>query len=108
VIGERGVIRVSQGDVGLLVVDEDGLRDVDTYYAPAVHGRLRGALAIEVDHFVDCARGAAEPACTAADGVEAVRISLAMEASAEQRTPIDIDSAVRDSTADSARPSSSG
>jgi predicted dehydrogenase len=100
VIGERGLIRVSQGDVGLLVVDEDGLRDVDTYYAPAVHGRLRGALAIEVDHFVDCARGAAEPACTAADGVEAVRISLAMEASAEQRTPIDIDSAVRDSTAD--------
>lgn len=100
VIGERGVIRVSQGDVGLLVVDEDGVRDVDAYYAPAVHGRLRGALAIEVDHFVDCARGAAEPVCTAADGVEAVRISLAMEASAEQRTPIDIDSAVRDSTPD--------
>jgi predicted dehydrogenase len=94
VIGERGVVRVSQGDVGLLVVDEDGQRDVDSCYAPAVHGRLRGALAIEADHFVDCARGTAEPACTGSDGVEAVRISLAMEASAEQGAPIDVDSAV--------------
>jgi predicted dehydrogenase len=99
VIGERGVIRVSQGDVGLLLVDEEGLRDVDAYYAPLVHGRLRGALATEVDHFVDCARGVTEPACTAADGVEAVRISLAMEASADQRVPIDIESAGRDSAA---------
>jgi predicted dehydrogenase len=97
VIGERGVIRISQGDVGLLVVDRDGQRDVDSYYAPTVHGRLRGALAIEADHFVDCVRGGAEPACTAADGVEAVRISLAMEASAEQGSAVDVGSAVRDS-----------
>jgi predicted dehydrogenase len=95
IIGERGVIRVSQGDVGLLLVDEEGLRDVDAYYAPLVHGRLRGALATEVDHFVDCARGVTEPACTAADGVEAVRISLAMEASADRHEPIDIDSVGR-------------
>jgi predicted dehydrogenase len=95
-VGECGIIRVSQGDVGLLVVDRHGPRDVDSYYAPTVHGRLRGALAIEVDHFLECARGTVEPACTAADGVEAVRISLAMEASAEQRTPVDVESAVRD------------
>jgi predicted dehydrogenase len=95
VIGERGVIRISQGDVGLLVVDQDGLRDVDAYYAPVVQGRLRGALAIEVDHFVDCARGAAAPACTASDGVEAVRVSLAMEASAAQRAPVEVRSGVR-------------
>jgi predicted dehydrogenase len=95
VIGERGVIRISQGDVGLLVVDQDGPRDVDAYYAPDVHGRLRGALAIEVDHFVDCARGAAAPACTSSDGVEAVRISLAMEASAAQRAPVEVMSSVR-------------
>ena len=108
VIGERGVIRISQGDVGLLVVDQDGLRDLDAYYAPAVHGRLRGALAIEVDHFVDCARGTADPACTAADGVEAVRISLAMEASAEQSMPVYVESGARDSNADAAGPSGAG
>jgi predicted dehydrogenase len=96
VIGEHGVIRVSQGDVGLLIVDQQGQRDVDSYYAPPVHGRLRGALVTEVDHFLECARGTMEPVCTAADGVEAVRISLAMEASAERRAPIDVESAVRD------------
>jgi predicted dehydrogenase len=99
VIGEHGLVRVSQGDVGLLVVDAEGVRDVDAYYAPAVHGRIRGALAAEVDHFVECARGAAEPACTPADGVEAVRISLAMEASAHLRTPIDVEAATRNAAA---------
>jgi predicted dehydrogenase len=82
------MIRLAQADVGMLVVDEDGARGLDVYYAPEVHGRLRGALAIEVDHFVECARGAAEPACTAEDGTEAVRISLAMEASADRGTPV--------------------
>jgi predicted dehydrogenase len=99
VIGEHGVVRVSQGDVGLLVVDEDGQRDVDAYYAPAVHEKVRGALANEVDHFVDCVLGAAEPACTAGDGLEAVRISLAMEASARERMPIDIEPGAHESTA---------
>jgi predicted dehydrogenase len=82
VIGERGVVRVVQGDVGLVVVDEQGPRSPDAYYAPEVHGRLRGALAVEADHFVDCARDAVEPLCTAHDGTEAVRLALAMEASA--------------------------
>lgn len=96
VIGERGVIRISQGEAGIVVVGAEGATDVDAYYAPAVHGRLRGALATEVDHFVGCARGTVEPACTARDGVEAVRISLAMEASAEQSIAIDLASPVRD------------
>jgi predicted dehydrogenase len=89
-IGERGVISVRQGDAGILVVDDDGQRDVDAYYAPTVQGRLRGALAIEVDHFVDCARGTATPSCTVADGLEAVRISLAMEASAAEGAPVEL------------------
>jgi predicted dehydrogenase len=90
VIGERGVIRIAQGDVGLLVVDEDGTRDTDVYYAPEVHGRLRGALANEIDHFVTVARGDAAPLCTADDGTQAVRISLAMEASAERGARVDL------------------
>lgn len=90
IIGERGVVRIVQGEVGLLVVDERGERSPDTYYAPEVHARLRGALAVEADHFVDCVRGAAEPLCTAHDGAEAVRLALAMEASAERGEPVDV------------------
>lgn len=91
VIGERGVVRITQGEAGLLVVDEAGARHPDTYYAPQVHDRIRGALAVEADHFVDCARGVAEPLCTARDGAEAVRIALAMETSAELGEPIELE-----------------
>jgi predicted dehydrogenase len=89
IVGEHGAIRVVQGDVGLLVVDEAGARHPDGYYAPEVHGRLRGALAVEADHFVDCARGVAVPLCTAHDGTEAVRIGRAMEISAERGAPVE-------------------
>jgi predicted dehydrogenase len=90
VIGEAGLLRVVQGDVGVLRVGRDGTGDVDVSWAPEVHGRLDGALAAEVAHFVDCARGVAEPLCTAEDGTEAVRASLALEASARTGAPVDL------------------
>jgi predicted dehydrogenase len=89
IIGELGVVRIVQGDTGLLVADETGPRSADIFYAPEVHGRLRGALGVEADHFVDCARGAADPLCTAHDGTEAVRLALAMEASARRGAPVE-------------------
>ena len=79
VIGEHGLLRVAQGDAGLLAVGRDGPADVDVYYSPEVDGRLYGAFGIEVDHFVRVAGGQVEPCCTAADGAAAVRIALAME-----------------------------
>jgi myo-inositol 2-dehydrogenase/D-chiro-inositol 1-dehydrogenase len=87
VIGETGLLQVDQGSVGLLMVGRDGLIDEDAFYSPIVHNRYAGALAIEVDHFVRCVRGQAEPLCTADDGTEAVRISLAMEAAAASGQP---------------------
>jgi predicted dehydrogenase len=79
VIGEHGLLRVAQGDSGLLAVGRDGPTDVDVYYSPEVDGRFYGAFGIEVDHFVRVAGGQVEPCCTAADGAAAVRIALAME-----------------------------
>ncbi|MGH8946869.1 MAG: Gfo/Idh/MocA family protein [Acidimicrobiia bacterium] len=90
VIGEEAVVRVSQGELGFTKVTRDGVAHEDVHYAPEVHGRLFGALGIEVDHFVRCAQGAATPLCTADDGVEAVRISLAMVTSAEKGEPVDL------------------
>lgn len=82
--GERGVLRVTQGELGFLGVGADGQFDVDVHYSPEVHGRLRGAMAIEVDHFVRCVAGEVDPVCDAGDGAEAVRLSLAMEESAAE------------------------
>lgn len=83
VIGEHGVLQVSQGSTGYLKVLADGPADDDVHYSPDVHGVMHGAIGIEVDHFIRCVRGEAEPVCTAADGTEAVRIALAMEQAAD-------------------------
>ena len=88
IIGEAGVLSVRQGDLGFLKVGPSGLINEDVFFAPEVHGRLRGALATEVDHFVRCVEGTASPLCTAADGAEAVRIALAMEESATTGHPV--------------------
>jgi len=88
VLGEHGALRVVQGDLGLLKTGPQGPVFEDTFYSPEVHGRLRGALAIEVDHFVGCVQGVETPLCGASDGAEAVRLSLAMEESADTGAPI--------------------
>jgi predicted dehydrogenase len=90
VIGEHGVLQVTQGINGLTTVHADGSVDTDVHYAPSVHGHLYGALGIEVDHFVRCVRSETEPACTADDGVEAVRAALAMEQAATNATRVTV------------------
>lgn len=90
VIGEEAVLQVRQGDVGFTKVTSVGLVGEDVHYAPEVDGRVFGPIGIEVDHFVRCVQGAAEPVCTASDGVEAVRISLAMVGSAEMGKSVEI------------------
>lgn len=82
VFGEDGVLSVDQGNLGFMKVRGDGLTNDDVHYSPIVHDRMWGAMSIEVDHFVRCVRGDAEPLCSAADGAAAVDVSLAMERSA--------------------------
>jgi predicted dehydrogenase len=82
VIGEHGVLRVNQGEVGLMKVGKGGMLDEDVYYSPEIYDRQFGAIGIEADHFVRVVRGEAESRCTAVDGTEAVRIALAMERAA--------------------------
>jgi len=90
VIGEEGVLRVSQGELGFTKVTRHGLAREDVHYAPEVDGRLFGPMGIEVDHFVRCVQGATTPVCTAADGTEAVRVSFAMVEAADRSRPIDL------------------
>lgn len=83
VIGEYGMLSVTQGSTGYLKVLGDGPADDDVHHSPEVHGHLHGAMGIEADHFVRCVRSETEPICSAADGTEAVRVALAMEAAAD-------------------------
>ncbi|NEE03261.1 Gfo/Idh/MocA family protein [Phytoactinopolyspora halotolerans] len=92
VIGEHGFARVEQGTTGLSVVGERGRKAVDTWYTPNVHGRTRGALANQVDHFVRVVTAEARPLCTAAEGVEAVRLCVAVERAAGSDAFVDVES----------------
>jgi predicted dehydrogenase len=88
VVGEHGVLKVTQGDNGMAIVGADGLVDADVAYAPEVNGKLGGMIAREADHFVDVAMGKTSPICTAADGAAAVRAALALEAAARDRRSV--------------------
>lgn len=90
VIGEGGLLRVDQGSLGFTKVKGDVLENDDVYYSPIVHGRMRGAMGIEVDHFIDCVRADADPLCEAGDGAAAVAISLAMEQSADAGAAVEL------------------
>lgn len=83
VLGSRGAVSVSQGDTGFSKTVADGPGGADVHHSPEVHQVIAGAMGSEADHFVRCARGEADPLCTAADGAEAVRLALAMERAAE-------------------------
>ncbi|MBC7813587.1 MAG: hypothetical protein H7175_20680, partial [Burkholderiales bacterium] len=55
---------------------------------PEVHSVPGGALANELTHFVNCVRSDSQPIISVDDAYEALRLSLAMEASAEQKAVI--------------------
>lgn len=90
VVGTRGVIRIEQGQQGLEVWSEDGAPPVETTFWPEMYGRPQGALALELRHFVDCVRGVRTPAVTLEDAIEALRLALALDASAESGKAIDL------------------
>jgi predicted dehydrogenase len=92
VVGTQGCIRVEQADTGLQYWSESEQRSVhpviNVTFWPSVHGVPGGALANELRHFIDCMRSGAQPTIGMDDAYEALRLALAMEASADQNRVI--------------------
>lgn len=92
VIGTKGCIHIDQGNTGFRVWTESGQSAVhpviDVTFWPEVHSVPGGALANELSHFVHCAQTGTTPIISLRDGFEALRLSLAMEASAERQQVI--------------------
>jgi predicted dehydrogenase len=91
VFGEGGVVDVDQGSLGFMKVRGNTLVKEDVHFSPLVHDRMRGAMWIEVDHFIECVCEETDPLCSAADGAAAVTASLAMERSAERGEAIELE-----------------
>ena len=93
VVGTTGWLRVEQARTGLEVyageISAHQLA-VDTSFWPEVHGRTTGAFVNELEHFLGCIRSGAEPIVTLHDGIEALRLSLAMETAAASGATVDL------------------
>ncbi len=94
VVGTEGWLQVDQAATGLQFWSKkDSLTVhpvIDVTFWPAAHGLPGGALAAELQHFLECMNTGSQPVITLADGIEALRLSLAMEASAEQEKVIQL------------------
>lgn len=92
VTGAKGWLRIEQGLTGLEVWSESASTALhpalDVTFWTDVWGVPGGALANEVRHFLDCIRRDVQPIITLQDGIEALRLSLAMERSATERRTI--------------------
>jgi myo-inositol 2-dehydrogenase/D-chiro-inositol 1-dehydrogenase len=94
VVGTKGWLKVEQAETGLQFWSESNKSSVhpiiDTTFWPEVHGVPGGALANELRHFLDCAQHDRQPIISLDDAYEALRLSLAMEASADQGAVIQL------------------
>lgn len=93
VVGTNGWLRIEQGRTGLEVyAGEGGGHDiaVDVSFWPEVHGRPAGALVNELEHFLKAVRVGTPPLVPLDDGIEALRLSLAMEHAATTGERVDL------------------
>lgn len=87
-VGTQGAINLAFRDSGLLVASGTSTRALDISLSPVVDGRVGGAFFGELTHFVDCVAAGRQPAVSGRDGLEAVRIALAVLESARTGRPV--------------------
>lgn len=85
--GEDGLIEFDSEDVNPIEVFSPGA-DEEPDQDPIDMPLTKDPYRLELEHFVDCVRGDAAPEITVADGLEAMRISLAALESAERGEPV--------------------
>jgi UDP-N-acetylglucosamine 3-dehydrogenase len=90
--GDRGVGNVRLEPAALAYWRDDGPETPDFSYDPRVGGAARGALRDELAYFCDCILDGHPPqAITAMEAKRAVRVALALAASANAERDIDIE-----------------
>jgi predicted dehydrogenase len=91
ITGTKGFIRLEQGESGFESWNDSGLdRALDVIFWQEAYGIPGGALGLELRHFADIVRGKAQPAIAVGEAVEALRLSLAMEESANTGQAVDL------------------
>jgi UDP-N-acetylglucosamine 3-dehydrogenase len=84
VVTTSGIANIDMLQSGLTIWREDGAEIPDVSYEPRLHGTVFGALREELSYFALCALEGQKPALlTAQDGIEALRVALALVESAQ-------------------------
>jgi predicted dehydrogenase len=81
VIGTHGSLNLDFTPMDLFGVDREGWKLPDTRHWPAMHGRLAGAVKLEVEHFFDCILNDRQPMISGEDARRSLEVMLAAEKS---------------------------
>jgi len=93
VVTSRGIANIDIANSGLSILGEDGIELPDVVYEPRLRGAVFGALREQLAYFALCALDGNQPTVvTAEDGLEAVRVALAVVESARADREIDLPS----------------
>jgi predicted dehydrogenase len=91
VFGEGGMVLVESLDQGVrYCLRETGYEFPDALHWPELHGRIEGDLKRELEHFIRCVRTGEQPMVTAKDGLESLKIALAIMESIETGKPVSL------------------
>ncbi|MEM6381926.1 MAG: Gfo/Idh/MocA family oxidoreductase [Pseudomonadota bacterium] len=91
VFGREGFISndMSMRSQQLIAFDQiEGFRPAGLRHQTVIHGRVEGALRIEVDHFVDCLAADKTPIVGLEDGLRAVSLMVAAEEALATEKPV--------------------
>lgn len=90
IVGTKGKIDVEAYNIGMSVQTEENISYPDILYSPDLYGSSFGVYSEEMYHFLTCIQSGAEPAVTARDAFEAVRVAEAIERAARSHEPVDL------------------
>lgn len=90
IVGTKAAAALDVSDQGLYFVDDAGTSGGDTHLWPEVNGRIAGALADELDHFVEATIAGAPYLQHHNEALDAIPVLDALARSAQSNAPVDV------------------
>lgn len=90
IVGTRSAAALDVSDQGLYFVDDAGMQGGDTHLWPVVNGRVAGALADELDHFVQATLTGMPYLQHHREAFDAIPVLDALARSAASGAPVDV------------------
>jgi len=89
--GSEGMVTVESLDQGVRYCFKgSGYEFPDVLHWPEIHGHIEGDLKRELEHFIRCVKTGEEPLVTVKDGLESLRVALAIIDSIEKAKAVSV------------------